>query len=280
MKSTIVGLFLTTVFTLLVSAQTATVNIIPKPLSVEAGDGNFIINSDTKIVATDKPGKRNAEILSDILQRDHRLKLKVTSKPQKENAIVFITAVPTTGVVPNVEQYSLTVEKDFARISGSERGQFLGIQSFRQLFPSNTGSAIEIPGVQVADAPRFPYRGMHLDVARHFMPVEFVKKYIDLMSQYKFNYFHWHLTEDQGWRIEIKKYPKLTEIGSKRPETVKERNLTPYIGDGIPHGGFYTQEQIKDVVAYARERHITVIPEIELPGHASAALAAYPQLGA
>jgi hexosaminidase len=120
---------------------------------------------------------------------------------------------------------------------------------------------------------------MHLDVARHFMPVEFVKKYIDLMSQYKFNYFHWHLTEDQGWRIEIKKYPRLTEIGSKRPETVKERNLTPYIGDGTPHGGFYTQEQIKDVVKYAKERHITVIPEIELPGHASAALAAYPQFG-
>jgi hexosaminidase len=99
------------------------------------------------------------------------------------------------------------------------------------------------------------------------------------MSQYKFNYFHWHLTDDQGWRIPIKKYPKLTEIGSTRPETVKERNLTPYIGDGIPHGGFYTREQIKDVIAYAKERHITVVPEIELPGHASAALAAYPQFG-
>jgi hexosaminidase len=120
---------------------------------------------------------------------------------------------------------------------------------------------------------------MHLDVARHFESVDFVKRFIDLMSQYKFNYFHWHLTDDQGWRIPIKKYPKLTEIGSTRPETVKERNLAPYIGDGIPHGGFYTREQIKDVIAYAKERHITVVPEIELPGHASAALAAYPQFG-
>ncbi|MEP6945161.1 MAG: family 20 glycosylhydrolase, partial [Acidobacteriota bacterium] len=122
------------------------------------------------------------------------------------------------------------------------------------------------------------YRGMHLDVSRHFFSVEFVKKYIDLMSQYKFNTFHWHLTDDQGWRIEIKKYPRLTEIGSKRPESVKGRELNPYVGDGVPVEGFYTQEQIKDVVAYAKARYITVIPEIELPGHSSAALAAYPEL--
>jgi hexosaminidase len=141
------------------------------------------------------------------------------------------------------------------------------------------GEELVIPPVVVADHPRFKYRGMHLDVARHFEPVEFVKRFIDLMSQYKFNYFHWHLTDDQGWRIPIKKYPKLTEIGSTRPETVKERNLTPYIGDGIPHTGSYTREQIKDVIAYAKERYITVVPEIELPGHASAALAAYPQFG-
>jgi hexosaminidase len=120
---------------------------------------------------------------------------------------------------------------------------------------------------------------MHLDVARHFQPVEFVKKFIDLMAQYKFNYFHWHLTDDQGWRIEIKKYPKLTEIGSKRPETQLGAYTTTFKGDGIPVEGFYTQEQIKEVVQYAKERYITVIPEIEMPGHASAALAAYPQFG-
>ncbi len=277
MKSIIAGLLLTTVLTISISAQADKINIIPKPRSIEPGSGSFTFNKDTKIVARDEVGKRNAELLSQFLQ-SHGVNPKVTSKPQKGNAIVFITAVPTTGVIPIAEQYSLTVEKDFIRISGGERGQFYGIQSLMQLVRGDA-SGLDVPAVRINDAPRFQYRGMHLDVARHFMPVEFVKKYIDVMSQYKFNYFHWHLTEDQGWRIEIKKYPRLTEIGSKRPETVKERNLTPYIGDGVPHGGFYTQEQIKDVVAYAKSRHITVIPEIELPGHASAALAAYPQLG-
>lgn len=259
-------------------AQSNEINIIPKPRSIEAGSGNFTFNSETKLVATDKLGKRNAEILAEYFQSRFGAKLKITSKPQKGNAIVFITAVPTTGIVPNAERYSLTVEKDFIQISGGERGQFYGIQSLMQLMRADT-LGFDVPAVRINDSPRFPYRGMHLDVARHFQPVEFVKKYIDLMSQYKFNYFHWHLTEDQGWRIEIKKYPRLTEVGSQRPETVKERNLTPYIGDGIPHGGFYTQKEIKDVVEYAKARHITVIPEIELPGHASAALAAYPQFG-
>jgi hexosaminidase len=138
--------------------------------------------------------------------------------------------------------------------------------------------SISVPIVTLKDAPRFPYRGMHLDVSRHFMPVEFVKKYIDLMAQYKFNYFHWHLTDDQGWRIEIKKYPKLTEIGSTRPESQLGAYTKTFHGDGVPVSGFYTQEQIKDVVAYAKARYITVIPEIEMPGHSSAALAAYPEL--
>ncbi|MEO7659777.1 MAG: family 20 glycosylhydrolase, partial [Pyrinomonadaceae bacterium] len=158
-------------------------------------------------------------------------------------------------------------------------GLFYGLQTFLQIIPTAYSGPISLQFVSISDIPRFKYRGMHLDVARHFMPVSFVKKYIDLMSQYKFNQFHWHLTEDQGWRIEIKKYPKLTQIGSVRPETVKERNLTPYIGDATVHGGFYTQAEIREVVAYAKGRYINVIPEIELPGHASAALAAYPQFG-
>ena len=157
---------------------------------------------------------------------------------------------------------------------------FYGLQTLMQMLPVEFKSdSAKVPAAEISDQPRFPYRGMHLDVGRHFMPVSFVKKYIDLMAQYKFNYFHWHLTDDQGWRIEIKKYPKLTEIGSKRKESVKERNLTPYIGDGVPVEGFYTQEQIREVVAYAKARQITTIPEIELPGHSSAALAAYPELG-
>ncbi len=266
-------------FTGFAFAQSGEINIIPKPVSLERGSGHFTLDHKTKIIALDESGRTMAGLLNDLLMKNYGFKLGYTAKPQKKNAIVFITAVPTTGTEPNVDSYSLTVEQNFIRIAGSERGQFYGLQSLMQLMPAEFKKEANIPTAVIADKPRFRYRGMHLDVGRHFMPVSFVKKYIDLMSQYKFNYFHWHLTEDQGWRIEIKKYPKLTEIGSKRPETVKERNLTPYIGDGVPVEGFYTQEEIKDVVAYAKARYITVIPEIELPGHSSAALAAYPELG-
>ncbi len=260
-------------------AQTGEINIIPKPKSVSLSQGVFKLDRKTKIIATDDTGRKIAGILNDILLVNHGFKLELTNKPQKKNAIVFIGAVPTTGVFPNPERYSLTIEQNFIRISGSERGMFYGVQSLIQLLPVEFKKDANIPITQIADEPRFQYRGMHLDVGRHFMPVEFVKKYIDLMSQYKFNYFHWHLTEDQGWRIEIKKYPRLTEIGSKRPESHVGRFTPEFKGDGIPVEGFYTQEQIKDVVAYAKARYITVIPEIELPGHSSAALAAYPEFG-
>lgn len=274
MKLAFVGLLLTVLCSDAAFAQASVTNIIPRPVRADSRDGRFTINGDTRIIATDKVGKRNAEILASYIESAHGIKLRVTKNRQERNEIVFITAPSLPG-----EQYLLNVEADFLRISGNEHGQFDAIQSLRQMLPVDRNAPLEIPCIRIVDSPRFAYRGMHLDVARHFEPVEFVKKFIDLMSQYKLNYFHWHLTDDQGWRIPIKKYPKLTQIGSTRPETVKDRNLTPYIGDGIPHGGFYTKEQIKDVVKYAKERHITVVPEIELPGHASAALAAYPQLG-
>lgn len=156
---------------------------------------------------------------------------------------------------------------------------FYGIQTLAQLLPLDFFGEIKIPAAEVTDAPRFSYRGMHLDVARHFMPVEFIKKYIGLLAQYKYNYFHWHLTDDQGWRIEIKKYPRLTDVGSKRRETVIGKNYRPYVGDGIHVQGYYTQEEIRDIVIYAQAKHITIIPEIDLPGHSSAALAAYPEYG-
>ena len=261
------------------AASAQATNIIPKPRSVENGSGSFSLTKDTRIVARDSASRRSAEILNDALQRFAGFKLKVTKKADA-NAIIFLGQ--PIDVVSNelaTERYVLEITSDRINIGGLPAGQFYAIQTVIQLLPPARADRIDLPSMKVIDGPRFQYRGMHLDVARHFMPVDFVKKFIDLMSQYKFNYFHWHLTDDQGWRIPIKKYPKLTEIGSTRPETVKERNLTPYIGDGIPHGGFYTREQIKDVVEYAKERHITVVPEIELPGHASAALAAYPQFG-
>lgn len=269
-------LLATLAFSALSFAQPGEINIIPKPVSIEYGNGNFVFTGKTKMVAGNKSSREMADLLNDFLSKNYGFKLQVVKKRPDRNAIVFDLVA---GKDPLAENYEIQIDATAIRISGNQRGLFYGLQSFLQIIPVKYSGPIELPYTAISDLPRFKYRGMHLDVARHFMPVSFVKKFIDLMSQYKFNYFHWHLTEDQGWRIEIKKYPKLTEIGSKRPESVKERNLTPYIGDGIPHGGFYTQEEIKDVVKFAKARFITVIPEIELPGHASAALAAYPQFG-
>ena len=171
------------------------------------------------------------------------------------------------------ESYRLTVTPAGASIvAGDSAGLFYGRRTLDQLIEA--GSPVR--AITIDDAPRFRYRGMHLDVARHFMPVDFVKRYIDLMSRFKLNTFHWHLTDDQGWRLQIVKYPRLTEVGGCRRETVFDRAAR--VGDGTPHCGFYTQDQVRDVVAYARARHVTVIPEIEMPGHAKAALAAYPEL--
>lgn len=185
------------------------------------------------------------------------------------------------------EAYELRVTSASVTIvASSPAGVFYAFQTLRQLLPAEIesrhlvdGVLWVVPAVEVADAPRFPYRGMHLDVGRHFFDVDFVKKYIDTMARFKLNRFHWHLTEDQGWRIEVDAYPKLTEIGAWRSESPVGDNLDPYVGDGVPHGGFYTKDEVREVVAYAAERFVTVIPEIELPGHATAAIAAYPELG-
>ena len=260
-------------------AQTSEINIIPKPKSVKTSEGHFLLSRKTRIIAYGVEERTIATVLNDFLMKNYGMRLKILAKTLKNDAIILEPSTAPGDLYVNVNAYSLSIKPELVRLFGSESGMFYGLQSLLQLLPSGSNKEISLPAVQIEDEPRFGYRGMHLDVGRHFMPVEFVKKYIDLMSQYKFNYFHWHLTEDQGWRIEIKKYPKLTEVGSKRPETVKEKDLQPYIGDGVPHDGFYTQEQIKDVVAYAKARYITVIPEIELPGHSSAALAAYPELG-
>ncbi|MEO8649557.1 MAG: family 20 glycosylhydrolase [Acidobacteriota bacterium] len=262
-----------------VFAQSGEISIIPQPASVVVGNGSFTINPSTKLYAPSKESRKFAEILNGFLERNYLIKLATTKKPQATNVIAFEKLQPPAIQAGAV--YSVDVSSERINISGDDRGpgQFYALQTLFQLLPQTEQDPLVVPAVVITDSPRFAYRGMHLDVSRHFEPVEFVKKYIDLMAQFKLNTFHWHLTDDQGWRIEIKKYPKLTEIGSKRPETVKERNLSPYIGDGIPVTGFYTQKDIKDVIKYAKDRYITVIPEIELPGHASAALAAYPQFG-
>ena len=173
------------------------------------------------------------------------------------------------------ESYRLRVGAPGVTLTAADSaGLFYGLQTLRQLVEAEAS----VRGITIEDAPRFGYRGMHLDVVRHFMPVDFVKRYIDLLSRHKLNRFHWHLTDDQGWRIPITRHPRLTEVGGCRKETVVARNFNPYIGDSIPHCGFYTHDEIRDVIAYAARRHVTIIPEIEMPGHAKAALSAYPNL--
>jgi hexosaminidase len=185
-----------------------------------------------------------------------------------------------------LEAYELKIGPDQIRVEAStDQGAFYAIQSLRQILPASFESAdvkvpIEVPCMIISDAPRYPYRGMHLDVGRHMFPVAFIKKYIDALALLKMNTFHWHLTEDQGWRIEIKQSPKLQEVAAYRKETlVGHYSDQPHQFDGMRYGGFYTQEEIKEIVAYAEDRFVTIIPEIEMPGHSQAAIAAYPELG-
>lgn len=230
-----------------------------------------------------------ASYLNDLLFVTNWRGYPVSILSEKPDSSFIILAIDEKGEYENEEAYRLSVTERGIQINANTRaGLFYGIQTLRQLFPAEIehtdpslvpkNTSWEIRAVKVYDYPRFGYRGMHLDVARHFFPVEFVKKYIDLLALYKFNRFHWHLTEDQGWRIEIKKYPKLTEIGAWRDSTLIG-NYGSGKYDRIRYGGYYTQEEVKEIVAYAADRHITVIPEIELPGHSSAAIASYPELG-
>jgi hexosaminidase len=256
---------------------TAQVNIIPQPAEVTmpATAGNFTITPQTLIVTEGSGLENSAAFLNDYLQQIYGFKLKVQSNAYAGGIRLNYERMdhPIKGA------YNMEVRKDAILINGDNaNGVFYGIQSLIQLLPVEKSKSLAIPFVSIKDYPRFQYRGLHLDVGRHFFPVEFVKKYIDYIALHKMNYFHWHLTEDQGWRIEIKKYPKLTSVGGYRDGTIIGR----YPGkgnDNTRYGGFYTQEQVKEVVAYAAKRYIEIIPEIEMPGHASAALTAYPHLG-
>lgn len=257
-------------------------HIIPKPTSLKISEGRFLLDKNTVITAEtalENEGQYLSEMLSTVSGKSIPF-----SKETQGNILLKLDET-----IENNEAYTLSVSYNQITITGkTSAGVFYGIQTLSQLIPlpataSNTQTEVSIPATSIADSPKFVYRGMHLDVARHFFPVSFVKKYIDILAMHKMNTFHWHLTEDQGWRIEIKKYPKLTSIGSIRKETIVGHGNTwnkPDVKyDGKPYGGFYTQEDIKEVVAYAETRHITIIPEIELPGHSLAAITAYPELG-
>jgi len=251
------------------------VNIIPQPVKVVRNTGNFVITSQTSLVVTNKEDNATAAFLNRYLSNYYGFVLPIGKKANK-NYIKLTSQNNVQGL--KSEGYTLTSDKNGVEINGNAAiGTFYGMQTLIQLLPVEKSKSLAIASVDVQDEPRFAYRGAMLDVGRHFFPVAFVKKYIDYLALHKMNYFHWHLTEDQGWRIEIKKYPKLTEIGSKRNGSI----IGSYPGkgsDNTPEQGFYTQEEVKDIVKYASDRFITVIPEIEMPGHGSAAIAAYPEL--
>ena len=262
-----------------ITTLNAQINIIPRPMEISIGEGAFILTSKTKIVF-DKDSENSALLLSSILEKGFHKKPKLK---EKGNGIQLIIN-PALEKELGKEGYQLTTTTKNIQIESATRtGLFYGIQSFRQLLPSNfetvkfQNKAVAIPVAEIKDKPRFPWRAFMLDESRHFKGSDPVKKLLDQMALIKMNVFHWHLTDDQGWRIEIKKYPNLTKIGSYRNDTQLSRKSPDRVGE--PHDGFYTQEQIKDIIKYAQERHIKIIPEIEMPGHATAAIAAYPWLG-
>jgi len=269
--------------------------IIPKPTQLVQTAGSFVVNAQTKIlIPRNNPDLRPlAEMLAERFLITSSITLNIEEfdlagfAPDNTKAIIFMPLGPKSGdKTLGEEDYALKVETNSVALSASTaKGEFYALQSLLQLLPTEifsssaaNGVKWSIPNCSIYDHPQFGYRGLMLDVSRHFFPVSFIKKFIDLLALHKMNTFHWHLTDDQGWRIEIKKYPKLTEIGSKRKESM-EGHFTDQRFDGKPYDGFYTQEQISEVVKYAQKKFVSVIPEIEIPGHAMAALAAYPALG-
>ena len=256
--------------------QQANYEIIPLPQEIKISTGNFVLNDRTSIVYPkgNDEMQQNANLLATYIRQMSGKKLKVIDEQITSNVITLTTGLNTD----NAEAYQLKVTPDNIIIRGaSEAGTFYGIQTLRKSLPATNKGDISLPGVEINDYPRFSYRGVHLDVSRHFFPIDSIKRFIDMMALHNINRLHWHLTDDQGWRIEIKKRPELTTIGSKRSATVIGHNSGEY--DDVPYSGFYSQDEAKDIVRYAQERHITVIPEIDLPGHMQAALAAYPELG-
>ena len=251
------------------------INVIPKPVKTTAINNKFSLNPKTVIVANNT-NSFEVQFLKESIKQQTGLEL-ITKNSHKIGSRIHLILEPDSQF-PNKEAYQLNILGDRAVIYAStNQGLFYGIQTLLQLIPYTTNvTEIKLDNLMMDDIPKFQWRGMHLDVSRHFFSKEFIKKYIDYLAMYKMNTFHWHLTDDQGWRIEIKKYPKLTEVGAWRNGSMIG-HYTDQTFDDIRYGGFYTQEEIKEIVAYAKERHITIVPEIEMPGHALAALASYPE---
>jgi hexosaminidase len=270
----IILLFLITI-SLSTIAQT-NISIIPKPAEVTSTGGYLTIKEPIGFIKNVEIKKDPSFLFKRFLKTNFGFTKLIEGDTHSYGLATEIFLDYEKNYSPS-EGYEIEITNKGIKIKGTEKGIFYAFQTLEQLFPLEKTEEIKIPYSKIKDYPRFQYRGMHLDVGRHFFGVDEVKKYIDYLAFHKFNTFHWHLTEDQGWRIEIKKYPLLTSVGGFRNGTVIGR----YPGSGndsIPYGGFYTQEEVKEIVAYALDRYITIIPEIEMPGHSSAAIAAYPKL--
>ncbi len=276
----------------LASAQNAPpteISIVPRPVSVTPASGAFTLGPRTTIY-TDRADSAVARRFAREIAPAMGFDLTVRVGGGETGSRIVFRRAPARDTSLGPEGYRLDVKAGVVTITSSgEAGAFYATRSILQLLPADVlrsapiaGTSWAIPAVSIADRPRFAWRGMHLDVARHFMPKEFVKKYVDLLALYKMNSFHWHLTDDQGWRIEIRKYPLLTTVGAWRARTLVGTPHTDTLNnvyDNKRHGGFYTQDDVREIVEYARERFVTIVPEIEMPGHAQAAIAAYPSLG-
>jgi hexosaminidase len=272
--------YLFTLLLLSVPAR-AQYEVVPLPQSIQMQKGEpFLLSNDQVQILAPETLMGEAAFLQAYLKDVTGQTFSIVSKREKRKTYIELTISPN---ITESEGYVLTINKKGVTIAGgSAAGVFYGIQTLRKSLASidkaaATSSIFHLPSSIITDAPRFSWRGMHLDCSRHFWSVDFVKKFIDLLALHNMNVFHWHLTDDQGWRIEIKKWPKLTEVGSQRSGTIIGTNSD--LDDGIPYGGYYTQAELREVVAYAAARHITIVPEIDMPGHMLAALAAYPELG-
>ncbi len=274
------GLLLFSALMSLTSSAQIDYNVIPLPsdiaLSIK-GETFLLLNDAVVSYSGDNSRmRRNAQFLCDYLQETAGLRMTTKADLNRGAAITLRTGLKND----NPEAYTLTIDKRGVTVVGaSESGVFYGIQTLRKAIGTMQGDTIPLPYVVVTDQPRFPYRGVHIDCSRHFFPVDFLKKYIDILALHGCNNLHWHITDDQGWRFEVKAMPELTEKGSIRKQTVIGANTGLYDGQEYGRGMYYTQEQCREIVAYAAERYINVIPEIDLPGHMVAALHVHPELG-
>lgn len=260
-------------------ADYAKVVPVPDKIVPNAKGGSYELSASTRIYYTSGQADmaRNAQFLAQYIKDMTKLSLTPAAVKGKGKDGISLVLAPKAKFAP--EAYEISVDKKGVTITGkTAAGVFYGIQTLRKSLPIlQSAEAVELPAARVEAAPRFGYRGMMLDCSRHFFPVKFVKEYIDLIALHNMNRLHWHISDDQGWRFSVPGYPKLTEVGSKRAQTVLGHNSE--VEDGTPYGGYYTDDEIRDIVKYAAERYITIVPEVDMPGHMMAALASYPELG-